>query len=138
MSIQIENLIEERRRYINIIGALLDDFENKRNIVPRDETIYLFPMMNLWKNEKIVKWLFKSRNGGLCEKHILQIIGWMYDHLILLNGVSKRDIAKCLLESGALMDYKNIESIRVNLSQKTPKYIDALLKEGVTQNALKC
>jgi len=134
----IESLIENRRRYLCIVTALLDDYEHKRNIVPSDETRYLFPMMNLWKNYEFNKWINESRGGGLSEKHVLQTLGWMYDHLILMNGVSKTDIAKCLLASGCLRDYSSIEGIRTGMSKRIPSNIDLLFKRIVPLNPAKC
>jgi hypothetical protein len=134
----IESLIENRRRYLCIVTALLDDYEHKRNIVPSDETRYLFPMMNLWKNYEFNKWINESRGGGLSEKHVLQTIGWMYDHLILMNGVSKTDIAKCLLASGCLRDYSCVGAIRANITKRVPNNNDALIRSVVTLEPAKC
>ncbi len=134
----IENLIENRRRYLCIVTALLDDSEHKRNIVPSDETKFLYPMIILWNNYHFNKWINKSSSGRLSEKHVLQTIGWMYDHLILMNGVSKTDIAKCLLESGCLRNFNSVEGIRTAMSKQIPSYIKSLLKRIVPLNPLKC
>ncbi len=131
---QIENLIVRRRRYLLIVTALLDDCENKLHIVPSDETRYLFPMMNLWKNHELNRWLCTARVGDFSEKHFLQVIGWMYDHMVLLNGVSKTDIARCLLASRCLRDNRTVEAVRTGLSRRLPNRIETILRNIVTLN----
>lgn len=125
---QTGNLNERRIRFFSIMIPLLENCENEHLIKYSDEQVFLHLLVGLWENNYLNRWLCKSRSTDFSEMHVLQTIGWMYDHMILLNKVSKTHIAHLLQASNTLRNFKSAETIRTNLSKPVPKFVDSVLK----------
>lgn len=114
-------------RYCLLSTALVCDAAVERGIITRQNiTPVLFFFISAGQDELIRPWLM-SDDGKLREGRWLQLVGWLTEQYVLLEGRKNR-IAAFLLDMGAYATDASLHSLQVVMRRGLPADVERRLE----------